>query len=363
MTGRSRRILMTLDAVGGVWQYALGLAQQLQALGDFVVLAGVGPEPEPCDRREAEAFSTLEWLASPPDWLAADEQAVAGLGDELDRLVRGYAIDLVQVNEPGQAAHLELSCPLVAVSHSCIATWFQAVRGTPPPNEWTWQQGRTGVGLKRADLVVAPSFSHRGALRACYGLLPRLAVVYNAATNFAPSGNRNDTVFAAGRWWDEGKNGHVLDQAAALVEWSVLAAGATVGPNGSCMTFENLIALGPITHAEVLSLAGRSGLFVSPSLYEPFGLGALEAAAAGTPLLLADIPTYRELWGDVAAFFAPRDHQALAAQINRLTQDEALRRRMGAAARQRARRLTYQRQAVSMRRAYDSVEAVRIGRS
>lgn len=363
MTGGRRRILMTVDAVGGVWQYAIELARQLTALGDFVVLAGLGPEPDPSQREEAEAVAMLEWLAGPPDWLAGGEQALGGLGREIDRLIRGHAIDLVQVNEPGQAAHLALSCPLVAVSHSCIATWFRAVRGEPPPAEWAWQERRTGAGLKRADLVVVPSASHGAALRDCYGKLPRLSVIYNASGMAAPPANRDDMVFAAGRWWDEGKNGHVLDRAAALADWPVFAAGATTGPNGSHITFENLISLGTIAHAEARGLAGRSGIFVSPSLYEPFGLAALEAAAAGTPLLLADIPTYRELWGSAAAFFAPRDHEALAGQINRLARDEALRREMGAAARRRARTLTPQRQAASMRRAYDRAEAAMAGRS
>jgi hypothetical protein len=39
-------------------------------------------------------------------------------------------------------------------------------------------------------------------------------------------------VLSAGRWWDEGKNGAVLDAAAAHTGWPVVMAGPLDGPNG-----------------------------------------------------------------------------------------------------------------------------------
>ncbi len=48
-------------------------------------------------------------------------------------------------------------------------------------------------------------------------------------------------------------------------------------------------------------------IFVSTSLYEPFGLAVLEAAQAGCPLVLSDIATFRELWDGAAIFFPPGD--------------------------------------------------------
>jgi glycosyltransferase involved in cell wall biosynthesis len=44
---------------------------------------------------------------------------------------------------------------------------------------------------------------------------------------------------------------------------------------------------------------------VAPSLYEPFGLAVAEAARAARPLVLSDIPTFRELWGDAALTSRP----------------------------------------------------------
>lgn len=356
-----RRILMTVDAVGGVWQYALCLAEQLAASGNVLVLAGLGPQPSPEQRRQAQALATLEWLRTPPDWMAGRPEDVAGLHDELSPLVSKYAIDLVQVNEPGQAADLFLDCPVVAVAHSCTATWFRAVREAPAPGDWRWCENRTRKGMRRADLVVAPSASHASALVECYGALPRLIVVQNGVSSSADATERDNIVFAAGRWWDDGKNGSVLDRAASETNWPVLAAGATMGPNGQGMTFRNAISLGLISNTETRELAARCGVFVSPSIYEPFGLAALEAAVAGTPLVLAEIPTYRELWSDAALFFPARDSAVLAAQINRLAADDQLRRELGAAALDRARCYTPQRQAATMQQVYDAAAAYHVG--
>jgi hypothetical protein len=363
MNSRPRNILMTVDAVGGVWQYALGLATQLATSGDRVVLAGLGPAPSPEQRREAEAVATLRWLESPPDWLAGCREDLAGLRGEIAGLLDDFAIDLVQVNEPGQAEGLDLPCPVLAVSHSCIATWFRAVRNTCPPAEWAWQQERAGAGMRNADVLVAPSASHAAALGESYGALPPVLVVHNGVSASPAPQGRDGIVFAAGRWWDDGKNGTVLDEAAGRIGWPVVAAGATTGPAGNHIAFRSVIPLGPVPNAQARALAARCGIFVSPSVYEPFGLAALEAACAGTPLVLADIPTYRELWSDAAVFFPPHDALDLARQLDRLAADEVLRSELGGAADRRARSYTLQGQAAAMRAAYDTAAAVHAGRA
>ncbi|WP_315927044.1 glycosyltransferase family 4 protein [Mesorhizobium sp. SP-1A] len=353
---------MTVDAVGGVWQYAMALAEQLSRSGEAIVLAGLGPPPSAEQKAEAEAFATLVWLKTPPDWMARTEAELAGLRREIAELLRDHAIDLAHLNEPGQAVGLDLPCPVVAVSHSCIGTWFRAVRNEPPPPEWTWHFERTRTGLEQADLVVAPSASHAAALDACYQLRRTAIVVHNAVKPPTHAAQRKDTVFAAGRWWDDGKNARVLDRASTLASWPIIAAGPGNGPNGTGFVFRSANGLGPVSHAEIRERMACCGIFVSPSLYEPFGLAALEAATAGTPLVLADIPTYRELWSGAAAFFPPGDAQALAQTLNCLIEDAPLRHALGAAALRRSLSFTLARQATAMRAAYERATSVHAGR-
>jgi glycosyltransferase involved in cell wall biosynthesis len=59
-----------------------------------------------------------------------------------------------------------------------------------------------------------------------------------------------------------------------------------------------------------------SAALVSPSLAEGFGLPVLEAMGAGCPVLLSDIPVYREFWSGLDGFFPPADAVALAAGID-----------------------------------------------
>ncbi|MER8863843.1 glycosyltransferase family 4 protein [Mesorhizobium sp. M0751] len=348
-----RRILMTVDAVGGVWRYALDLARQLVAGGDSVLLAGLGPEPSRQQAEEAQSFAALTWLNTPPDWMTRNEHDLDALQQELHPLIRDYAIEIVHLNAPTQAAGLDVPCPVVAVSHSCVVTWFHAVKGQAADGEWAWQKDRNRRGFDKAGMVVAPSRSHADMLETCYGPIARLSVVGNGARPGPKSEKRESVVFAAARWWDEGKNAAVLDRAASLTQWPVFVAGSLQGPDGQHVGFSHAVPLGPVPHEEVRLLMARAGIFVSPSLYEPFGLATLEAAMSKTPLVLADISTYRELWDGAARFYDARDPGDLARCINSLCSDAQRRRELGEAAARRSRRFSLARQATAMRGVYD----------
>jgi glycosyltransferase involved in cell wall biosynthesis len=358
-----RRILMTVDAVGGVWNYATTLGREMKRTGLALVYAGVGPEPSAEQQAEAEAIGTVVWLRTPPDWMTDRPEALDGLRDELPALVREHAIDLIHLNAPSQAAGLEVPCPVVAVSHSCVVTWFHAVLGEPVPDAWNWYEEQNRKGFERADAIVAPSHSHAALMQACYGSIARLSAVYNAVEEIASAGGREPTVVAAARWWDKGKNAEVLDKAAANSAWPVTAIGATRGPNGEHLEFRYARTAGSLSSTQVRSAFCRAGLFVSPSLYEPFGLAALEAALSSTPLLLADIPTYRELWDGAALFFPARDAAALSDAINDLAGDPQRRRRLGQLAAERARRFSPRSQSAAMAALYEhAVEVAARGR-
>ena len=116
---------------------------------------------------------------------------------------------------------------------------------------------------------------------------------------------RDIPVLTAGRLWDEGKNVAALDRAAEHLPFKICAAGPLTGPNGASVEFDRLDWLGILDAAGLQDMMARTAVFVSPALYEPFGLAVLEAAQAGCALVLSDIPTFRELW-DGAALFCRR---------------------------------------------------------
>lgn len=345
---RPRRILVTTDALGGIWRYSLDLARGLGALGVETVLAGFGPAPDAAQRREAEAVADLRWSDLPLDWMVPEAESLRAVPQAVAETARQSGCDAVQVNLPSQAAGLETDLGMVAVSHSCVVSWFRAVRGSDVPQALSWQRELNARGFRQADVVVAPSRSHAALLAECYDLPGRVAVVPNATAPIAGQAAKQPFAYAAARWWDEGKNAAALDAAAAACDWPVLALGETMGPRGERVAFRHARSLGQRPHAELRDLAATASIFVSPSLYEPFGLAALEAAGAGASLVLADIPTYRELWEGAALFADPRDPAALADATNRLARDPALRGAHAWAARERARGFTRARQAEAM---------------
>jgi glycogen(starch) synthase len=91
------------------------------------------------------------------------------------------------------------------------------------------------------------------------------------------------------------------------------------------------------------SLYRIADLCVVPSIYEPFGLVALEAMASDCPCIVADTGGLREVVpnADVGLRFASRDPRALAAMIERVLTDGALRDRLVAEASQHVRRFDW----------------------
>lgn len=347
-TPSPRRILMTVDAVGGVWRYALNLVRGLRSHGIEVVLVGCGPRPDERQRAEARAAAAIVWLDQPLDWMADRAEALAELPALLAELGEEHEVDLLHLNLPTQAAGIETERPVLVVSHSCVVTWFAAVRRTPVPPDWRWLEDLNREGFDRADAIVVPSTAHGDLLTTCYGRIPGLVTVHNGDDAIGGSAVKEAYVFSAGRWWDDGKNGKVLDRAAAHVRWPVIAAGADSGPAGESIAFEHVRHLGRLSFEETQALAGRGAIFVSPSLYEPFGLAVLEAAARGAALVLSDIPTFRELWEGAALFADPADAGSFADAMERLISDGDLRRTLAEGARRRAGSLTLEWQAGQM---------------
>lgn len=338
--GAPDRILMSTDAVGGVWQYSLDLARGLSAAGTSVVLAVLGPPAQPAQRQDAEAIAgvTLVETGLPLDWLARDGGQIAESTRGLARLATATGARLAHLHSPALAAEPAFACPVVAVHHSCVATWWDAVRSTALPDDFVWRTDLVARGLRQAGAVIAPSAAFARKVAEVYALaMPPIAVPNGRSAAPASAGAEPaDEVFTAGRLWDEGKGLVTLDAAARRLACPVTAAGPLKGPNGASLTLHHVTALGSLDEPALRARLARRPVYAAPALYEPFGLSVLEAAQAGCALVLSDIPTLRELWGKAALFVPPRDAAAWADALSRLLVDADERLALGKAAVQRA---------------------------
>jgi glycogen(starch) synthase len=336
------KILMTADPIGGVWQYALELCAQLKAHGVQVLLATLGA---PLTRKQRAAVERLphvslresryrlEWMEDP--W--ADLERA---GDWLLTLERDFEPDVIHLNHLAHGA-LSWRAPVIVAGHSCVLSWWAAVRGGPVPSQWLPYRACVFGSLQAADVIVAPTSAMLRALELHYGPLRNGVVISNArdASAFfvAP---KEPVVLAAGRLWDEAKNIAALEQVAPEVAWPICIAGPTRGPHGSDIQLRSARALGQLATEELAKWYARASIYALPARYEPFGLSVLEAAHSGCALVLGDIPSLRETWGNAALYVPPDSSAELKAALNGLIAAPARRRELAAKARQRAAKLT-----------------------
>lgn len=362
------KLLMTADTVGGVWNYALELASALALRGVEVTIATMGVPLSDAQWSEARALDkvmnsvmssvdvvestySLEWMPEPWDDVDAAGDWLLGLAHELRP-------DVVHLNGYVHAA-LDWNAPTCVVAHSCVLSWWRAVKGEmAPATEWVRYRQAVSAGLRAADVVVAPSRAMLTALEREYGPFPAARVIYNGrdAAQF-PASVKEPFVLSAGRMWDEAKNVAALDQAAPMLDWPVYIAGDAQPPGESLADgFHSKVSaryLGRLNSIELAEWMARASIYALPARYEPFGLSALEAALAGCALVLGDIPSLCELWGGAALFVPPSDSTMLGNTIRELIDDDALRGRVADACRLRALEMNTDRMADGYMAAYD----------
>jgi glycosyltransferase involved in cell wall biosynthesis len=332
------RILMTADTVGGVWTYAIELLKSLERYKVEVALATMGGHLSLRQRQQVaalpqvtlyESMYQLEWMENP--W-----QEVKRAGEWLLQLNQEFAPDLIHLNNFAHG-HLKWGRPVVMIFHSCVCSWWQAVKGIAAPPEWQQYRQIVRAGLRAADLVVAPSTAILQAARELYGPFRQVRVIYNGHnSSLFHFKQKEPFIFSMGRVWDEAKNIRMIAQVAADLNWPVYIAGDATHPvTGETLLLPNVHFLGSLSQAEVVDWLSRAALFVLPAKYEPFGLAVLEAALSGCALIVGDIPSLREIWQQAATYVNPQQAPALQATVTRLMDDEFIRNIMGFRAMQR----------------------------
>ena len=216
-----RRVLMTTDAVGGVWTFSLELARGLAAQGTATRLAVLGPAPQARQRAEAAGVPGLELVALPLDLEWRDR--TGPLGAEARRALREAAgaaeAEIVHVNGFREAA-AGYDVPVVAVAHSCVRTWWAACRGGVPPADWAAYAQGVREGLDASAAVVAPTAAFLAGFEAAWGAVAGSRVIPNGIAALGPMPvGKEDIILAAGRLWDEAKN------IAALGGWRMICRG------------------------------------------------------------------------------------------------------------------------------------------
>ena len=280
------------------------------------------------------------------------------------RVASGDALDVVYAHDwptflAGIEIRLEKKIPLVLHVHS---TSYD--RHGPPARGWVFELER--AAFRAAERVITVSEYAAGVLRTQYGVdAARIQVVYHGLSA-GPLGPQWEaraaptvpTVLFVGRLTSQ-KNPLGFVEIARRVVAEVPTARFVVAGDGpqraavlaaaeaAGLTAAQFTVRGCLDDAAVTAALAAAAVVCLPAQSEPFGLAALEAAAAGVPLVLSTTTGAAEvLPGALTAPFDAPD--ALAAHVVALLRDEPARRRAVRENAAAARRLTWERAAAEV---------------
>lgn len=221
------------------------------------------------------------------------------------RAVAASAAHIVTVSEHARRDLIAL----IGIPEERITCTYQAVA---PPAE------PLPEAMSRARLAAHFGLEHRGYHLSLASIDPRknLARLIEA---YAAAGVERPLILVGGKSANAGPELRLLTE-----------AGGTRSRDGRVRHLGYL----PRADVEVLLRHARSLLF--PSLYEGFGLPAVEAMLAGTAVLASNVSALPEVVGDAALTVPPTDTRALAEAILALDGNDALRARLEAAGPARA---------------------------
>jgi starch synthase len=354
------------DVYGGAGVHVEFLARELRALAEVEVHCwgdSTGPDAEGVTRHAADPG------------LAGANDAVRSLSVDLAMAAATGDCDVVHshtwyANLGGHLAKLLHGVPHVMTAHSLepLRPWkAEQLGGGYAVSGWAER-----TATEAADAVIAVSHGMRADILSCYPALDpdRVRVVHNGIDSalYRPDpgtgvlrrlGIADDRpyVLFVGRITRQKGVPHLLRAARSLDPGTqlVLCAGAPDTPEID-REFRELVeelrqlrdgvlwVPQMLPRPEVVQLLSHAAAFVCPSVYEPLGIVNLEAMACGAPVVASAVGGIPEVVADgetgVLVPYEPHDPQAfesaLAAALNSVVADPAVRRRMGAAGRQRA---------------------------
>jgi len=316
------KILMTTDTAGGVWSYAIHLSELLSIQGIQIVLAAMGTGISQGQRKQIEQLQKkgvkVVFNKMKLEWMEDSQEDIVRATDWIWQLYKSESPDLIHLNNYGQVTQ-DWDVPTVLVAHSCIASWWKAVKRTPLPFRFNSYFRMVSEAFEQADAVVSPTYSIQKSFQKLYGVRSNQLVIYNAVRRshqiYSP---KRKILFAAGRIWDEGKNISLLLDAAKNIKSEIYIAGPV---DGNYSQPANVTFLGELSKKQVSSWMRMAMAYVLPVKYEPFGLSFLEAASHSTALIGGNIDTLKEIWGDAMTYVNPFNVKELTETCNALTED------------------------------------------
>jgi glycosyltransferase involved in cell wall biosynthesis len=274
--------------------------------------------------------------------------------------IHNQRIDLLF--SPGYTAPILCQIPLVLIVYDTYH--FSFARSLPKFELFIWRF-LNRLSIKRARKIITVSHSSEKDILNIFGLKKsKVSVIYAAADeSFCPGyvqedisgikkkyGIKDDFILSVATMRPN-KNIRRLLEAFNILKTRYhiphqLVLVGTINPGLKISGRQDIVLAGHVPAADLPLLYSAASLFVLPSIFEGFGLPAVEAMSCGTPVAASAVTSLPEIIQDAGLFFDPFNTEDMAKTIYRLLSDEELRKRLSAKGLERARQFSW-RQAAS----------------
>ena len=349
------------QATGGTAAHVTGLGEALAANGHEVVVLTVADRRADLDAERSgpvrvfRADPAMPWIPAerPLALTASANHAIVKLADRVETELDGWTPDVVHGHDWRVGWAADTLATLYDVPFLLTMHGTERVRhgGNLPPGEPTDISSIEWWLAFRADRLISPTRFIVDQLVADFELAPEQVVrIPNGIDPARWDGHdrpheREPLVVSWGRVQYE-KGFQVLARAMTTLRGRVPDVRCTIAGRGSYLPelqtqidvegVSDLVDLPGFLHDDELRrLVHRAGCIVIPSLYEPFGVVALEALAAGAPLIVARTGGLAELIAgtDAGLTFEPGNPDDLAHCVEMVLRDRALAARLTESAR------------------------------
>lgn len=233
---------------------------------------------------------------------------------------------------------ITISIPTVITIHDMIFEsfpyFFNNISVIHKKKEWA----------KRANKIIAISEYTKSEILRHYNFIKEenIHVVYHGITSYNDSTPntqhiKDNYILYVGERWGY-KNFYTLLRALKIlknkrIEYKLYCVGREFTSSElSYIDFLNItdlvVNLGRVSDVKLRELYKRAQMYVSTSMSEGFGLPLLECMKYSTPMILSDIPVYREIAGNAAIYFTAIDEYALAEAINYVYDNNKLQKQL-----------------------------------
>jgi glycogen synthase len=352
--------------IGGLGRHVHHLATELVAAGhDVVVLSrrptGTDPSTHPTTDEVSEGVRVIAAAQDPHEFTFGTDMMAWTLAMGHAMLRAGLSLadwrpDVVHAHD-WLVAH-----PAIAIAEFFDVPLVSTIHATEAGRHTGWISGPVSRQVhaleswlvRESDSLITCSASMREEITSLFGPgLAEIGVIPNGIdTDGWPFTKRRahtgpaELLYFGRLEYEKG----VHDAIAALPRIRRTHPGTTLTVAGDGTQLDFLVGearrhrvlkatnfVGRVDHSQLLTLLHRADVALLPSHYEPFGIVALEAAAAGIPLVTSNVGGLGEavIDGLTGLSCRPRDIQGLAAAVRAALDDPGAAQRRAVAARER----------------------------